>query len=246
MESPSRLFYTSDEAKTNCPGHKRLFIFMRNLINNISKVWLLMRMNFIIATLLVVFIVAISGCTSPAPTVVSPTAVPTAIENASPTPIANASPSVTEIANASPTATATATPSPSVVSAAANKLAVSGFSIDWDTTDTMQHDTAHLTVKNVDKYMILDVDVIYTVTTPGTIVNPDNTSYTQNQTSGPVTIQLGRMNAGDVKDVTIQSPDHKKNVPAYVTIKISTRDGTTTVFQGVLDVPDHAVGTKTF
>ncbi len=203
-----------------------------------------MRMNFIIATLLVVFIVAISGCTSPAPTTVSPTAVPTAIENATPTPIANASPSVTEVANVTPTATATA--SPSVVSAAANKLAISGVSIDWDTTDTMQHDTAHLTVKNIDKYMILDVDVIYTVITPGTIVNPDNTSYTQNQTSGPVTVQLGRMNAGDVKDVAIQSPDHKKNVPAYVIIKISTREGTTTVFEGVLDVPDHAVGTKTF
>lgn len=201
-------------------------------------------MNFIIATLLVVFIVAISGCTSPSPTIVSPTAVPTAIENASPTPIVNASPTATELANASPAATAT--PSPSLATAGAGKLTVSGVSIDWDTTDTMQHDTAHLSVTNTDKYMVLDVDVIYTVTTQGLIVNPDNSSYMQNQTSKPVTIQLGRMNAGEVKGVTIQSPDHKKNVPAYITIKINTREGITTVFDGLLVEPDHAVGTKTF
>ena len=148
-----------------------------------------------------------------------------------PTPIVNASPSATEIASVTPIATAA--PSPSTATVAIGKLAVSGTTIDWDTTDTMQHDTAHLSVTNTDKFMVMDVDVIYTVTTQGLIVNPDNTSYAQNQTSPPVTIQLGRMNAGEVKDVTIQSPDHKKNVPSFITIKINTREGIATVFQGV-------------
>jgi hypothetical protein len=199
-----------------------------------------MRINYVIASLLVVFIVAIAGCTSPTP-VTSPEAT------VSPTPIANASPSATVIANASPTATAAPSPTVTAASVAAGNISVSDISIDWDTFDTMQHDTAHLKVKNIGQYMILDVDVIYTVSTPGTIVNPDNSSYTQNQTYGPVTVQLGRLNAGEVKDVTIQSPDHKKNVPAYITIKISTREGTTTVFEGVLDnISDHAMGTKTY
>ena len=203
---------------------------------------MLMKINFIIATLMVVFIVAIAGCTSPTPSpaTVSATAVPTAIENASPTPIANASPSATVIANASPTATVTAS------TVVVGNLSVSGISVDWDTFDTMQHDTAHLKVTNNDKYMVLDVNVIYSFSTPGTIVNPDNTSYTQNQTSSPVTVQLGRINAGEVKDVTIQSPDHRKNVPVYITIKIDTREGTTTVFNGMFETPDHSAGTKTF
>ncbi|HEY3421828.1 MAG TPA: hypothetical protein VGK13_01625 [Methanocellaceae archaeon] len=200
-----------------------------------------MKINFIIATLLVVFIVAIAGCTSPTPSpaAVSPTAVPTAIENASPTPVATASPSATVIANASPTAM------PSQL-ATTDKLSASDISIDWDTTDAMQHNTVHLRVKNNDKYMVMDVDVIYTAYTQGVIVNPDNTSYTQNQTSGPVTVQLGRINAGEVKDVTIQAPDIKKGVPAYVTITVNWREGSMVVFQGVLDVPDHALGTKTY
>jgi hypothetical protein len=198
-----------------------------------------MKINFIIATLLVVFIVAIAGCTTqtPSPATVSPTAVPTAIENASPTPIANASPSATVIANASPTA------APSQV-ATTDKVSASGVSIDWDTTDTMQHDVTHLRVKNNDKNMLLNVDVIYSITTPGIIVNPDNTSYIQNQTSH-MTTQLGNINAGDSRDLSFTS-DHRKNVPAYVTITVNWREGSMVVFQGELEEPDHAVGTKTF
>jgi hypothetical protein len=199
-----------------------------------------MRINFIIATLLVIFIVAIAGCTSPTPSpaTVSPTAVPTAIENASPTPIANASPSATAVASATPTAIASQLATTPTISA-------SDISIDWDTTDIMQHDTVHLKVKNNYQYMLLDVDVVYTVTTQGLIVNPDNTSYVQNQTVPAVISQLGAINAGEVKDVTIQS-DHRKNVPAFITIQANWRGGSAIVFQGMLNVPDHALGTKTF
>lgn len=195
-----------------------------------------MRINFIIATLLVIFIVAIAGCTSPTPSpaTVSPTAVPTAIVNASPTPIANASPSAAVTASAMPSQLATMA-----------MLSASDISIDWDTTDIMQHDTVHLNVKNNYQYMLLDVNVVYTVTTQGLIVNPDNTSYVQNQTVPAVTSPLGVMSSGAVKEVTIQS-DHRKNVPAFITIQGNWRDGSVTLFKGVLITPDHAVGTKTF
>ena len=204
-------------------------------------------MNFTIATILIVFIVAMAGCTSPSPTSPSTATVsPTAIANASPTDIVNASPTPA----ASPTATVAATAAltntavPSDM-AMADRVSVSDISIDWDTTDTMQHDTIHLKVKNNYKYMLLDVDVVYTVSTQGIIVNPDNTSYTQNQTSPVQTIQLGAMNTGEVRDVTIQS-DHRKNVPAYIKIGANWREGSIIAYQGMLNVSDHAVGTKTF
>jgi len=129
--------------------------------------------------------------------------------------------------------------------AMADRISASDVSIDWDTTDTMQHDLIHLKVKNNYKYMLLDVDVVYTVSTQGIIVNPDNTSYVQNQTSPVQTVSLGNMNAGEVRDVTIQS-DHRKNVPAYVKLGVNWREGSIVVFQGMLNVSDHALGTKTY
>lgn len=195
-----------------------------------------MRMNFILVTLLIAAILAISGCTSPSPTpspsaIVSPTSTPTAIANASPTSAVTATPS--------------AVPTPPVLTTALGNLTVSGISIDWDTTDILQHDIAHLSLQNMGGTVIEDVNVAYTVATPVTLVNPDGTSSVSNQTA-TASVYVGKMSPTEVKNVTIQSPDHMKNTTVFVNILVSWKGGQGTALQTSLSAPSGKIGNQTY
>lgn len=206
-----------------------------------------MRINHVLAILFTAIAILIAGCTSPSPSPspgISTTPSPTAIVNASPSVTVTPAPNVTLTPTPAATVmTPTPTATPSIVPGQA--IIASDFSIDWDTLDIMQHDTAHLKIKSNASGMLLDVDVIYMVTTPTVILNPDNTTVTSNQTATN-RVQIGKMSPGETKSITIQSPDHKKNVPATIQILVNWREGTRTVFETVLSVPDYSFGTKTY
>ncbi len=195
-----------------------------------------MRMNFMLVTLLIAAILAISGCTSPSPTpspsaIVSPTSTPTAVANASPTSTVTAIPS--------------AFPTPPVLAPSLGNLTVSGISIDWDTTDILQHDIAHLSLQNMGGTVIEDVNVAYTVATPVTLVNPDGTSSVSNQTA-TASVYVGKMSPTEVKNVTIQSPDHMKNTTVFVNILVSWKGGQGTALQTSLSAPSGKIGNQTY
>lgn len=194
---------------------------------------IMMRMNYLLVTLLIAAILAISGCTSPSPSpspsaIVSPTSAPTVVATPSP--------------SAAPSAAPSAVP---VVTATIGNLTASGISIDWDTTDTLQHDVVHLSLQNVGATLIQDVTVTYTVVTPSTIVDSYNAPTTTNQ-SKTASVYVGKMSPTEVKNVTIQSPDHVKNVTSSVIINVSWNGGQGTVLQAGLTVPDGKLGTQTY
>lgn len=195
-----------------------------------------MRMNFMLVTLLIAAILAISGCTSPSPSpspgaIVSTTSTPTAVASASPTSAVTAIPS--------------AVPTPPALTTSLGNLTASGISIDWDTTDILQHDVAHLSLQNMGGTVIEDVNVDYTVATPVTVVNPDGTSSVSNQTA-TASSYVGKMSPTEVKNVTIQSPDHMKNTTAYVTILVSWKGGKGTALQTSLTAPNGKLGNQTY
>ena len=111
--------------------------------------------------------------------------------------------------------------------------------------DTVQHDTAHVTLQSVDPSVIQDVTVTYTTTTPATLSNSDGTTTS---ISNPVSnsVYVGKMSPTEVKNVTITLPDHPKNVPATVTIQVSWKGGEGTILQGVLSAPDFKMGTQNY
>jgi hypothetical protein len=195
-----------------------------------------MRMNFMLVTVLIAAILAISGCTSPSPSpspsaIVSPTLTPIAVANASPTSAVTATPS--------------ALPTAPVLTTALGNLTVSGISIDWDTTDILQHDIAHLSLQNMGGTVIEDVNVAYTVATPVTLVNPDGTSSVSNQTA-TASVYVGKMSPTEVKNVTIQSPDHMKNTTVFVNILVSWKGGQGTALQTSLSAPSGKIGNQTY
>jgi hypothetical protein len=138
----------------------------------------------------------------------------------------------------------TATAAPTV--AVAGNLAVSGISIVSDTSDPLQHDTAQLTLNNTGASVLSDVTVLYTVVTPFTMVNPDGTTSSTSNQSATSSVYLGKMSPAEVKSVTIQSPDHAKNVPAYVTIKVTWKGGQATIMQTTIQAPDNKMSTHKY
>lgn len=198
-----------------------------------------------LAALLIAAVLAISGCTSPSPSpspsaIVSPTATPTTMATVSPSPTANASPTATVL----PTASAAPTIAPTVV--AAGNLAASGISIVSDTSDPLQHDTAQLTLNNTGTSVLSDVTVVYTVVTPFIMVNPDGTTSTTSNQTATSTVYVGKMSPAEIKTVTIKSPDHAKNVPAYVTIKATWKGGEATILRTTIQAPDNKMSTQKY
>lgn len=203
-----------------------------------------MKLRHLLVALLIVAGIALSGCTSPSPgATASPTALPTSSPTTAATATAAASP--TPAASAVPTSIPTSASSSGAAVTQVGNLTVSGVSIDWDTTDPLQHDTAHVTLQSVDTNVIQDVTVTYTVATPITLANSDGTSTT---VSNPVSnsVYVGKMSPTEVKNVTITAPDHGKNVPATVTIQVSWKGGEGTILQGVLSAPDGSMGTQKY
>lgn len=200
-----------------------------------------MNSKYLIIAMLTIFMIAVSGCTSPAPTA-SPspsplatqaaTALPTAVPPVTPTPV--------------PTATPKAVPTPVPVYTNGSPISASNIKIDWDTTqyEGQAKETASMTVKSTGDGIVSDVVVSFKVTTPTTFANPDGSVDNRTNT---ITKQanIGLMQAGDSKDLTFQI-EHKKNVPATVSIVIEWRGGSAVVFKKVLDLPDHKYGTYNF
>jgi hypothetical protein len=124
-------------------------------------------------------------------------------------------------------------------------VSVSNIKINWDTNgyDGMARQTATMTVDNVNnETLTLDVVVLYKVTTPTTITNPDgsiqNFTITKRQ-------DLGTMQWDDSKDLTFEV-SHNKNVPVTVTIVVQWRGGQAVVFEKTLTMADHSLGTFEF
>jgi hypothetical protein len=92
--------------------------------------------------------------------------------------------------------------------------------------------------------LTLDVVVLYKVTTPTTITNPDGSM--QNLTNTITKRQdLGTMQWNDHKDLTFDV-SHNKNVPVTVTIVVQWRGGQAVVFEKTLTMADHSFGTFEF
>ncbi len=203
-----------------------------------------MKLRYLLVALLIAAGIVLSGCTSPSPgATVSPTPLPTSLPTAAANATVVASP--TPAASGLPTSIPTSASSSGAAVTSVGNLTVSGVSIDWDTTDPLQHDTAHVTLQSVDTSVIQDVTVTYTVATPATIANSDGTTAI---VSNPVTnsVYVGKMSPTEVKNVTIQVPDHPKNVPATITIQVSWKGGQGTILQGVLTAPDGTMGTQKY
>lgn len=202
-----------------------------------------MEFKVILFVLAMTGVLLVSGCTSP-----SPTATPQATTEVTPTPtpIANTStptPAPTEAPTVTPTPAPTALP----VYANGSPVSVSNIKIDWDTNgyDGMARQTATMTVDNVNnETLTLDVVVLYKVTTPTTITNPDGSM--QNLTNTITKRQdLGTMQWDDHKDLTFDV-SHNKNVPVTVTIVVQWRGGQAVVFEKTLTMADHSLGTFEF
>ncbi len=201
-----------------------------------------MNSKYLIIATLTIFMIAVSGCTSPAPTAspspsplatAAATALPTAVPPVTPTPV--------------PTAAPTPVPTPVPVYTNSSPISASNIKIDWDTTqyEGAAKETASMTVKNtLSDAIVSDVVVSFKVTTPTTFMNPDGTIDNRTNT---ITKQanIGLMQAGDSKDLTFQV-DHLKNVPVTVSIVIEWRGGSAIVFKKALDLPDHKFGTYKF
>ncbi len=180
--------------------------------------------------------VAMSGCTSPAPSP-SPSPLPTA------TPEPTAVPTPTP----EPTPGPSAAPTPLPEYSDGSPVSVSNIRIDWDTTQFagQAEQTATMTVKNtLDDSLVVDVNVLYTVSTPATIVHPDG--RVENFTSvNKKTAHVGLMQAGEQRDISIQV-EHARGVPATVAILVQWRGGSAVLFEKTLDMPDHSYGTYEF
>lgn len=199
-----------------------------------------MKIKYLLVALLIVAGIALSGCTSASPdAIVSPTVLPTNLPTtvdtdntaASPTPAAVVAPSAASSSGA--------------VMARVGNLSVLGVSVDWDSTDRLQHDVAHVSLQSVATNVIQDVTVTYIVATPITLANPEGTT-TILSNSMSNSVYVGKMSPTEVKDVTIQVPDHLKNVPATITILVSWKGGDGTVLQGTLSAPDGTLGTQKY
>ncbi len=203
-----------------------------------------MKLRYLLVALLIVAGIALSGCTSPSPSAtVSPTALPTSSPTTAATATAAATP--TPAASVAPTPIPASFSSSGAAVTSVGNLTVSGVAINWDTTDPLQHDTALVTLQNVGTSLLQDVTVTYTVATPATLANSDGTTTI---ISNPVSnsVYVGKMSPTEVKDVTIQSPDHGKNAQATVTMLVSWKGGEGTILQGVLSAPDGTMGTQKY
>jgi len=109
----------------------------------------------------------------------------------------------------------------------------------------MARQTATMTVDNVNKEALtLDVAVLYKVTTPTTITNPDGS--VQNLTNTITKRQdLGTVQWDDHKDLAFDA-SHNKNVPVTVSIVVQWRGGQAVVFEKTLTMADHSFGTFEF
>lgn len=200
-----------------------------------------MKFTYVVIASLLMAALALSGCTSPAPTASpSPSATaPTATPAATPTPTATPSPA--------PTVAPTPAPTPVPVYANSSPVAVSNIRIDWDTTqyEGQAKETASMTIKNIrNDSIVLDVAVLCKVTTPTTFVDPDGTVHNLTNTITR-TANIGLMQVGEQRDVAFQV-DHNKNVPVTVSVTVQWRGGSSTVFERTLNLPDHSFGTYEF
>ncbi|MCD1293766.1 hypothetical protein CUJ83_01990 [Methanocella sp. CWC-04] len=191
----------------------------------------------ILLAIFMVAAIAVSGCTtpetSPAPSI---TATPTVEPTPEPTP--EATPEPTPEATPSPTPAPTPVPGNDFVEAKDVK-------IQWDTTEQLQYDKIDLVIKNIHKdQILLDVNVVYSITTPTTITNPDGTTQSSTMTKN-FTKPLGAMVPGEEKSVHIETSGHLK-VPTGVAIYVNWRGGSEKVFETVVDVPDMNFGELTF
>ncbi len=194
-----------------------------------------MKLNYLVIASLLMAVLAISGCTSPA---ASPTPSP------SPTEAPAATPAPTVTPTPEPTATPTPTATPVPVYSNGSPVSVSQIKIDWDTTQYNDRatQTATMTVKNtLGDSIVQDVEVLYKVTTPAVFVNPDG-SYENRTNTVTATQHIGLMQAGEQRDLTFQL-DHTKNLPATVSVTITWRGGSAVVFNKTLEMPDHSFGT---
>lgn len=200
-----------------------------------------MKFTYVVIASLLMAALALSGCTSPAPTASpSPSATaPTATPAATPTPTATPSPA--------PTVAPTPAPTPVPVYANSSPVAVSNIRIDWDTTqyEGQAKETASMTIKNIrNDSIVLDVAVLCKVTTPTTFVDPDGTVHNLTNTITR-TANIGMMQVGEQRDVAFQV-DHNKNVPVTVSVTVQWRGGSAVVFEKTLNIPDHSFGTYEF
>lgn len=102
-----------------------------------------------------------------------------------------------------------------------------------------------MTVKTIaNDTIVQDAVVLYNVTTPATLVNPDGSKQNFTNTISKVA-NLGLMQPGDSKDLTF-SAEHAKNVPATITVTIKWRGGSAKVFETTLNAPDHNIGTREY
>ncbi len=199
-----------------------------------------MKLTYLAFISLLVVALAISGCTfpsatpSPAPEpTVAPTPAPTEAPTFTPTP--------------APAVAPTPVPTPWPAYANGSPVSVSHVKISWDTTQftgQATHSVA-MTLKNAQNdSLVPGVSVLYTVSTPMTIIDPDGTAHNQ---SYPVTQSkfIGLMQSGDRRDVSFQS-SHARNVPVTVTITVQWKGGSSVVFEKILNMPDHSQGTYEF
>ncbi|HTY90187.1 MAG TPA: hypothetical protein VMC84_03335 [Methanocella sp.] len=196
----------------------------------------------VLIVLLIAAGVAAAGCSAPAATP-TPTATPNA--TAVPTPEAAAVPS--ETPTPAPVATPTPTPTPWPVYSNNSPVSVSNIKITWDTTgfEGQAHETATMTLNNVNKdNLVLDIVLLYKVTTPTTVIDADGTVHNLTNTiTKPQNI--GVMQWEDRKDVSFDVY-HNKNVPATVTIVAQWRGGQATLFEKTLNMADNSFGTYEF
>ncbi len=205
-----------------------------------------MKFNYLVIASLLMAAMAISGCTSPAASP-SPTAAPTATPAATPTPTATPTPAPTVAPTPTPRG-ALEHPTPVPEYSNNSPVSVSHIKVDWDTTqyEGQAKETASMTVKNIKSdSIVLDVVVKYMVTTPATFANPDGSFENRTNTVTATPVYIGLMQVGEQRDVTFQV-DHKKNVPATVTVLVQWRGGSAVVFDKTLNLPDHSFDTYEF
>jgi len=203
-----------------------------------------MEMKLIFITAMLALALAMSGCTMPGASP-SPTPTPTPLPTATAAPTVNASTPTPVPASPTPTATPTPTPHPEYSNGA--PVSISNVKIHWDTSgyDDQAKETATMTLNNLNKdNLVLDVAVIYEVSTPTTIV--DAMGNTQNLTNTVSKTQnIGVVQWEDQKDLTFQI-DHSKIMPETVSVIVKWRGGQATVFQQTLNLTDHSAGTYEF
>lgn len=98
--------------------------------------------------------------------------------------------------------------------------------------------------KTLNDSILLDVNVIYTVSTPMTIMDPDGTSH---NTTNPLKASkfLGAMQSGEQRDVSF-AIDHARGVPATISVTVQWRGGSSVVLEKTLDIPDHSFSSYEF